>query len=384
MPPHSSYLRLDVRGGLNNQRECIVNGIVAAHELGLHLVLPSAHPVGQGNEKYDPHDAKFEGIYADRTKWPDLRFGSLFDVDAARGLLHRAGIRASTTAPPRLPVVTLPAVEEEFPDCMGLRKVGGTCIAQPSGARLFRALLSKWDGRIRASAAGPTVFDARKSLCWNAYASRNVANCSAEFPVACPAAFAAVSAWNGVISDAQRAILTHVRAAAVAAGGGRGTPRAARLQGLPDDGPLWAAVHVRIFGCSSNVNRRGANETAAAAALSQFEWITGGLRKLAEERSLRPKVLYLVSSLPKATVAAALPAQYTLISKDDVAGLSGLNKRLPFEVCAAIDYGIAVAAPVYAGMRLSSFDVFASAERRAAGRQNATVMRPGGKMCGGT
>ena len=48
MPPHSSYLRLDVRGGLNNQRECIVNGIVAAHELGLHLVLPSAHPVGQG------------------------------------------------------------------------------------------------------------------------------------------------------------------------------------------------------------------------------------------------------------------------------------------------------------------------------------------------
>ena len=59
-----------------------------------------------------------------------------------------------------------------------------------------------------------------------------------------------------------------------------------------------------------------------------------------------------------------------------------LNKRLPFEVCAAIDYGIAVAAPVYAGMRLSSFDVFASAERRAAGRQNATVMRPGGKMCG--
>ena len=124
MPPHSSYLRLDVRGGLNNQRECIVNGIVAAHELGLHLVLPSAHPVGQGNEKYDPHDAKFEG--------------------------------------------------------------------------------------------------------------------------------------------------------------------------------------------------------------------------------------------------------------------AGLNKRLPFEVCAAIDYGIAVAAPVYAGMRLSSFDVFASAERRAAGRQNATVMRPGGKMCGGT
>ena len=66
------------------------------------------------------------------------------------------------------------------------------------------------------------------------------------------------------------------------------------------------------------------------------------------------------------------------------AGLAGLNKRLPFEVCAAIDYGIAVAAPVYAGMRLSSFDVFASAERRAAGRQNATVMRPGGKMCGGT
>ena len=50
-------LSLDVRGGLNNQRECVINGIIAAAELGLTLVLPRVHPIGRGNEKYAPRDA---------------------------------------------------------------------------------------------------------------------------------------------------------------------------------------------------------------------------------------------------------------------------------------------------------------------------------------
>ena len=139
-------------------------------------------------------------------------------------------------------------------------------------------------------------------------------------------------------------------------------------------------VHTFFFSSLSEVSARGqicrrtpptsASTSAAASITSESASSTASSRRTSSA----------------CTSSSRRPTRWanTLISKDDVAGLAGLNKRLPFEVCAAIDYGIAVAAPVYAGMRLSSFDVFASAERRAAGRQNATVMRPGGKMCGGT
>ena len=69
-------------------------------------------------------------------------------------------------------------------------------------------------------------------------------------------------------------------------------------------------------------------------------------------------MLYLVSSVPLAKVAPYFP-DHVLTSKDDVLPRAGL--RLPFEVCAAVDYGVATAAPLYVGMRLSSFDVFAHA-----------------------
>ena len=82
----------------------------------------------------------------------------------------------------------------------------------------------------------------------------------------------------------------HVRAA-----GGRGGRRArpscpSRLPDHPGRRPaVGGGARAHLLRCSSNVNRRGANETAAVAALSQFEWITGGLRKLPKSRIL---VLY--------------------------------------------------------------------------------------------
>ena len=50
-------LSLRVRGGLSNQRECIVNAGIAAHMLGVPLVLPRLDLIGRGNEQFAPKDA---------------------------------------------------------------------------------------------------------------------------------------------------------------------------------------------------------------------------------------------------------------------------------------------------------------------------------------
>ena len=112
-------LSLDVRGGLNNQRECVINGIIAAAELGLTLVLPRVHPIGRGNEKYAPHDAAYEGRFAGMTldtrrKW--AHWESLFNATAAQALLGRAGIlqhlcRVMVVDPVPLPAQATPFQE---------------------------------------------------------------------------------------------------------------------------------------------------------------------------------------------------------------------------------------------------------------------------------
>ena len=48
----AARLSVRVRGGLSNQRECIVNAGIAAHALGLPLVLPRLDLIGRGNEQF--------------------------------------------------------------------------------------------------------------------------------------------------------------------------------------------------------------------------------------------------------------------------------------------------------------------------------------------
>ena len=109
---------------------------------------------------------------------------------------------------------------------------------------------------------------------------------------------------------------------------------------------------------------------------ASLEYTRSTIARLEAEQGAPFAVLYLVSSVPVAKVQPYFP-NHRLTSKDDVFPRASL--RLPFEVCAAIDYGVATSAPVYVGMRLSSFDVVAHAERKEA--ELLTVMRPGGKIC---
>ena len=67
-----TYLRFEVIGGLNNQRECIQNGAIAAHSLGIGLLLPSVALVGHGNERFAPADASYQPPFDSghgRSRW---------------------------------------------------------------------------------------------------------------------------------------------------------------------------------------------------------------------------------------------------------------------------------------------------------------------------
>jgi len=121
---------------------------------------------------------------------------------------------------------------------------------------------------------------------------------------------------------------------------------------LPAEGDAWAskgwaAVHVRAFVCAWNKRK------------PSFDHIATALSKL----GVSSGILYVVSSVPVEQVQSALP-QFTVIAKSTFLGRD-VRLKYPFEVLAAVDYGVAVAAPHYLGEpMMSSFDAFASAERQ--------------------
>ena len=61
---------------------------------------------------------------------------------------------------------------------------------------------------------------------------------------------------------------------------------------------------------------------------------------------LQYSLTHAARQIPKSLIAPHLPG-HTLTSKEDV--LPRASERFPFEVCAAVDMGIATAAPVYLG-----------------------------------
>jgi hypothetical protein len=88
--------------------------------------------------------------------------------------------------------------------------------------------------------------------------------------------------------------------------------------------------------------------------------------------------VYIVSSVSITLVRSALKnTLYRALGKEEFLG-EEVRARFPFEVLAAIDFGVAAHAPLYFGepsMR-SSFDAFADAQRKLLHR---TAMRPMGE-----
>ena len=371
-------LSLRVRGGLSNQRECIVNAGIAAHMLGVPLVLPRLDLIGRGNEQFAPKDAHYVHPWDGHASGG--AFGLLYDQRHAAQLLDSAGVvrlsrlRGGNGARPE--TVSLPPIEQIVPGCTlhkgpGRRASGrnassvieATCEARAADRSLLDALVARWRRVIstrcpparaeRALVAGaarlpslppssprPVVFDAGLSLCWNVYKSRHTSACKRQYGV-CDKILHALQ-WNSRVSSLHSRILSHLDAHPLAV--------TAAAQGRP----AWVAVHVRAFVCAQN--RR---------ASPSFSRVLDSLQRLGVESGL----LYLVSSVALSLVQAALPS-FTVVSKETVLG-DETRRDYPFEVCAAIDYGVAVAAPVYLGEPgQSSFDAFADEERRRNNRSS--------------
>jgi hypothetical protein len=390
-------LMLKVRGGLNNQKECLINAGIVAHLLNVTLALPHLDLIGSGNEKFEPSTAAYIGPYSDRSRWG--HFGHLFNtsqlVSTFRGshqlsLVHR--VRSTVGRGVKLNAVQLPPVENLTNGCTGYPRLHDTCEALPGDASLLELLVRSWRPRIAAECSarahaissgtggtvvssidsararvggsggsggsgggggsgidGTIVFTAGQSLCWNAYKSRHATECARRYPI-CAQMLRALS-WSRLISRVQQRVLRGVEQARWSATSNVTTGTLTRAtQPSSASATAWAAVHVRAFVCEQNKRE------------PSFAHVANALARL----GIRSGLLYVVSSVPVKQVQKALPA-FTVVGKSTFLGADVRNKY-PFEVLAAIDYGVAVQAPLYLGEpRASSFDAFADEERRQRG-----------------
>ena len=394
-------LKFAVRGGLNNQKECLVNAGIVARALNVTLALPHFNLVGHGNEQFEPANAKYIGPYADRDRWG--HFGHIFNATWLLSTLEPSLSLLVRTRPAvgggRPYIVRLPSIANVSRGCEGFMKWQDTCEAMPRDKRLLDMLIEDWrrvitrecsnvgggtsgianlgsNGRrllditSRPSSAsspseppdgarnGAIVFDAGRSLCWNTYKSRHATTCVEQYPF-CAKMLRALR-WNRVISRLQQRVLRGIARQRANVSGVRLTDLAqGHRAGWATSG--WAAVHVRAFVCARN--KRDPSFAHVAPALAKL--------------GVRSGFLYVVSSVPVELVAAALP-QFTVIGKTSFLGRDA-RLKYPFEVLAAVDYGIAVSAPLYLGEpQMSSFDAFIEEDRQ---RHNRSVdLIPG--ICG--
>ena len=363
-------MRFVVRGGLSNQKECLINAAIVAHALNVTLALPHLDLIGRGNERFEPADAKYVGPYADRSRWG--HFAHLFNAShftrALEGqvlMIHRLRLVVGSGKPH---TVRLPS-EFVVEQCPSRWKVQRTCEARQGDPSLLNELIARWRRVVRAdcergtsedegsswgarqaasSTKGvspiqlrpgtpplvsprATVFDAGQSLCWNAYKSRFATVCASHFPICNPLLRAL--RWNRHIERLQSRVL-------------QGISNIVANTSVSSTFVPWVAVHVRAFVCARN------------SRTPTFGHVVAALRR----QGITSGVLYLVSSVQLTEVQRALP-HFNVVGKSTFLGES-VRLHYPFEVLAAIDYGIATMAPIYMGEpTMSSFDAFASEER---------------------
>lgn len=203
-------LSFDVRGGLHNQKECVVNAGIAAHQLGVALALPHLKLIGSGNEPFEPQGAKYVAPYTDRSKWGHFNhlFNASHAVKALAGQIHVLPRLKGSSDGEGLEFETLPSLETVVPHCAGAPRIRGTCEAFPANKKLLERLMAAWqkditkrcgDYRLGKALGNPlprVIFEAGKSLCWNAYKSRYGDVCKFQYPI-CGAMLNALT-WNRV------------------------------------------------------------------------------------------------------------------------------------------------------------------------------------------
>ena len=146
-------LVLAMRGGLSNQKECLINAAIAAHALNATLALPHFDLIGSGNEKFEPSNPAYVGPYADRRRWG--HFGHLFNASlltssfkgTSLSLLHRVRTALGPGRP--LSPVELPPVENLTRGCTGYRRHHGTCEPMAADSSLLELMIRQWGLTVR-------------------------------------------------------------------------------------------------------------------------------------------------------------------------------------------------------------------------------------------
>eukprot|EP00966_Prymnesium_polylepis_P016033 370276-Prymnesium_polylepis.1 len=115
--------------------------MIAAHELGLALLLPSIRLVGEGNERFAPQETHYQPPF-DGASTLASRFGLLYDTTHAIEALH-----------PRLMTLRRLPASKDRPRTVALRACVGSTAATtacsrklaPAGSRVgFDQLLADW------------------------------------------------------------------------------------------------------------------------------------------------------------------------------------------------------------------------------------------------
>ena len=123
-----AILRISVRGGLSNQKECLVNAGIVAHALNMTLLLPHFDMIGLGNEKFEPNHTAYVGPYADRTRWGHFShlFNATYFEDGLSGSLSLLPRLRSVIAAGKPTIVQLPTVETVTKGCANVGHVQGS------------------------------------------------------------------------------------------------------------------------------------------------------------------------------------------------------------------------------------------------------------------
>ena len=279
--PAQCALSFQTLGGLHNQKECVVNAIIAAHSLGIPLQLPTLRLVGEGNEQFAPQHAKYRRPFNARLRdgTPGGRFDLLFNTTHARALLRSASVGVAHRRPAER--LLLPSL------CIMSNGSSSSCAhslarTYPTAANsTLSRLLNRWQPIVSASCRArkgntPLVLDAQHLLCWSAYQSRHTQRCVAQHPV-CAQALRAFR-WSDSVSKLQAQVVAGVEALARAGSG-------------PPSSTSWAALHIRGYVCA----QRGRTPSLGhvASSLKGLGMPTG--------------FLYLVSGVAAADIASSLP-----------------------------------------------------------------------------
>eukprot|EP01062_Namystynia_karyoxenos_P017260 TRINITY_DN16342_c0_g1_i1.p1 TRINITY_DN16342_c0_g1~~TRINITY_DN16342_c0_g1_i1.p1 ORF type:complete len:536 (+),score=83.10 TRINITY_DN16342_c0_g1_i1:84-1691(+) len=351
--PSQHYVVFPVMGGFNNQRQCVVNSVIALAQFpNVTAVLPPSAPLMYAHAERWPHD--YLPPYNVRTNrwmpWGNRAgfpghertgyFETLWDPDAWHRGLAAAGVRTAAAAPASLGPLRQLARVEAITGCdYILIMQNATCTAlkkAPWGP--FRATVNAWRQTLAQS---PPAAWAADALCYQvAPMAGTDESCEQE--------------WKKPLCDAALSTMRPNIVATTAA-----EMVAEALAGAGE----WASAHF------------------------QEDWKCTYLKSYflsAMAKHLRNGSLLFVTGsegAPHDIAAAFAELGVRTLTKSDV--LPELPRRLPYEVVGQIDWLVAASAPgPFFHMEypiLSSFDVYVQQARRRQGLPNIQV--PVGPHC---